>query len=144
MQKHTNERFEGVKSGIMNCGMFVELPNTVEELVHMNNLGDDYYISNKRMRALIGERTGKVFRMGDKVDTEVQNVNIIERLIYFTSVGITPRKKVKEEKKDQQKPKYIDSKTRKKDKVRDRTKKPKGKGKQPFYKSAPKRKRKRK
>ncbi|CAM3321799.1 ribonuclease R [Nosocomiicoccus ampullae] len=144
MQKHIGERFEGVISGVMNFGMFVELPNTVEGLVHMNNLGDDYYNYNERMMALIGERTGKVFRMGDKVEIEVQNVNIIERLIDFTIVGITPRKKVKEEKKDQQKPKYIDSKARKKDRVRDRTKKPKGKGKQPFYKSAPKRKRKRK
>src|SRR5699024_4022657 len=119
------------------------LPNTVEGLVHMNNLGDDYYNFNERMMALIGERTGKVGRMGDKEEIEAQNDNIIERLIDFTIVGITPRKKVKEEKKDQQKPKYIDSKTRKKDKVRDQTKKPKGNRKQRFYNSAPTTKRKR-
>ena len=142
MQQHIGERFEGVISGVMNFGMFVELPNTVEGLVHMNNLGDDYYNYNERMMALIGERTGKVFRMGDKVEIEVENVNITERLIDFTVVGITPRKKVKEEQKEKQKPKYIDSNGRKKDKVRDQTKKPKGK--KPFYKSAPKRSRKRK
>src|SRR5699024_9678704 len=53
MQKHIGERFEGVISGVMNFGMFVELPNTVEGLVHMNNLGDDYYNFNERMMALI-------------------------------------------------------------------------------------------
>ena len=96
MLEHVGETFEGVISGVMNFGMFVELPNTIEGLVHVSNLTDDHYQYQERHLALIGDRTGKVYRIGDPVEIEVMDVNLAEKLIDFKVVGMperTPREK---------------------------------------------------
>lgn len=138
MQQHIGETFEGVISGVMNFGMFVELPNTIEGLVHVNNLTDDFYNFNERMMAMLGEHTGKVFRIGDIVEIEVKDVNLDERLIDFKIVGMPESKR--DEQRRKRKPVNIKAKTRSRshrDKVNEsRGKKPKSK--KPFYKSAPK------
>ncbi|GGE81405.1 ribonuclease R [Priestia taiwanensis] len=88
------EEFEGIISSVTNFGMFVELPNTIEGLVHVSYLTDDYYRYDERQYAMIGERTGNVFRIGDEIKIRVVNVNKDERAIDFEIVGMkgSPRR----------------------------------------------------
>lgn len=94
MLDKVGEEFEGVISSVTNFGLFVELPNTIEGLVHISYLTDDYYHYVEEHMALIGERTGNVFRIGDQITVRVQNVNLDERAIDFEVVGMkgTPRR----------------------------------------------------
>ena len=59
MADKIGEEFEGIISSVTNFGMFVELPNTIEGLVHVSNMTDDYYRFDDRQMMMIGERTGK-------------------------------------------------------------------------------------
>lgn len=61
------EEFDGMISSVTNFGMFVELPNTIEGLVHVSFMTDDYYRFDEQHFAMIGERTGNVFRIGDEI-----------------------------------------------------------------------------
>ncbi|NGQ95107.1 ribonuclease R [Brevibacillus sp. SYP-B805] len=88
MLAHIGEEFEGVISSVTSFGIFVELPNTIEGLVHVSYLTDDYYHYHEKMYALVGERTGKQFRIGDVVQVRVSNVNLDERTIDFEIVGM--------------------------------------------------------
>ena len=63
--------------------MFVELPNTVEGMVHVSNMTDDYYQFAEGQMAMIGERSGNVFRIGDSVKIKVVNVDVEQRMIDF-------------------------------------------------------------
>ena len=56
-----------VLCSVANFGMFIELPNTIEGMVHISNMTDDYYQFDERQMALIGERQAKVFRMAIKL-----------------------------------------------------------------------------
>ncbi|WNC14362.1 ribonuclease R [Brevibacillus brevis] len=89
MLERVGEEFEGVISSVTSFGIFIELPNTIEGLVHVSYLTDDYYHYHEKMYALIGERTGKQFRIGDVVQVRVANVNVDERTIDFEIVGMT-------------------------------------------------------
>lgn len=82
------EEFVGMVSSLTNFGMFVELPNTVEGLVHISNMTDDYYRFDDRQMVLIGERTGRQFHIGDEVTVRVANVVIEESSIDFEVVGM--------------------------------------------------------
>ncbi|MBO8165472.1 MAG: ribonuclease R [Brevibacillus sp.] len=91
MAERIGEEFEGVISGVTSFGIFVELPNTIEGLVHVSFLTDDYYHYHEKAYALIGERTGKQFRIGDVVQVRVTGVNVEERTIDFEIVGMKKR-----------------------------------------------------
>ncbi|MGM0445641.1 MAG: ribonuclease R [Bacillota bacterium] len=80
------EEFEGIISGITGFGFFVELKNTVEGLVHVEDLKDDYYHLREDLHALVGERTNKRYRLGDEVKVKVIKVNPEEREIDFVLV----------------------------------------------------------
>ena len=80
-------QFDGLISGVLSFGFFVELPNSVEGLVRVSRLADDYYHFHEDHYALIGERTGKTYRLGDKVRVEVVRANLDEREIDFVVVG---------------------------------------------------------
>ncbi|WP_374721491.1 ribonuclease R [Peribacillus tepidiphilus] len=82
------QEFDGIISSVTNFGMFVELPNTIEGLVHVSVMNDDYYRFDERHLAMIGERTGKVFRIGDEITVRVINVNKDERAIDFEVAGM--------------------------------------------------------
>ncbi|EOR22723.1 ribonuclease R [Cytobacillus oceanisediminis] len=82
------EEYDGIISSVTNFGMFVELTNTIEGLVHVSYMTDDYYRYDERHFAMIGERTGKVFRIGDEITVRVVNVNKDERAIDFEIVGM--------------------------------------------------------
>ncbi|KGR80040.1 ribonuclease R [Ureibacillus manganicus] len=88
MSDKIGEEFEGMVSSITNFGMFVELPNTVEGLVHISNMTDDYYHFDDRQMIMIGEHTGRQFRIGDEVQVRVTNVIIEESSIDFEVVGM--------------------------------------------------------
>ncbi|WP_075982873.1 ribonuclease R [Bacillus massilinigeriensis] len=82
------EEYDGIISSVTNFGMFVELPNTIEGLVHVSYMTDDYYRYDERHFAMIGERTGHVYRIGDEITVRVVNVNKDERSIDFEIVGM--------------------------------------------------------
>jgi ribonuclease R len=85
------EEFEGIISSVTNFGIFVELENTVEGLIRLSDLTDDYYHYHEMQHALIGERTSKVFRIGDEAKVRVARVNVAERTIDFEMVNMKSR-----------------------------------------------------
>lgn len=87
MSAHIGEEFDGVISGVTAFGMFVELENGVEGLVHISSLMDDYYDFYEERYALIGTHTKKQYRLGDKVRIEVLQVNVAEVSIDFIMAG---------------------------------------------------------
>lgn len=92
MEDKIGMEFDGIISSVTNFGLFVELPNTIEGLVHVSYLTDDYYRYDERHYALIGERTGKMYRIGDEITVRVINVNKDERIVDFEVVGMKGRR----------------------------------------------------
>lgn len=87
MADHIGEEYDGVISGVTAFGMFVELENGVEGLVHISSLMDDYYEFYEERYALVGTHTGHQYRLGDKVRIEVLQVNISDVSIDFIMAG---------------------------------------------------------
>ena len=81
MQFHINEDFEGIISSVTSFGVFVELPNLIEGLVHVENMNDDYYVFDEQNCILVGERTKKTLKIGDKVKVKVLSSSKISRRI---------------------------------------------------------------
>lgn len=86
------EEFDGIVSGVTGFGMFVELGNTVEGLVRLSDMTDDYYHFHEQHMVLIGERTARVFRIGDEVRVRVARVNMEEHTVEFELVDMKPRR----------------------------------------------------
>ncbi|MGL4520980.1 MAG: ribonuclease R [Bacilli bacterium] len=93
MAQHIGDIFEGIVSSVTNFGMFVELPNTIEGMVHVSMLVDDYYHFDERNYAMVGERTNRRFTIGDEITVRVVKVNTDERAIDFEVVGMKTRGK---------------------------------------------------
>lgn len=87
MSDHIGEVYEGMISSITSFGFFVELPNTIEGLVHISDLTDDYYIYDEKTLMLIGERTKKQYKISDKVKVKVVRCNKEEKTIDFELIG---------------------------------------------------------
>jgi ribonuclease R len=83
MSKRVGQRYEGVVSGITNWGMYVELPNTCEGLIRLQDLDDDYYIFDETSYTLTGEDTGHVFRLGDRLSIIVKDVDFLSKTVNF-------------------------------------------------------------
>lgn len=92
MLDKVGEEFEGIISSVTSFGMFIELENTVEGLIRLSAMTDDYYHFDEGHMALIGERTSKVYRIGDDVKVRVANVNMDEHTIDFEMVDMKPRR----------------------------------------------------
>lgn len=90
MLEHIGETFEGVISGITNWGMYVELPNTVEGMIRVSEMHDDYYIYDEEHYQLVGEHTKTIYKLGQKVTVEVVNADKIQRTIDFALVEDEP------------------------------------------------------
>ena len=86
MEEHIGEEYQGMISSIMNFGIFVELDNLIEGLVHIQDLKDDYYIYDELTETLKGERTGKMYKLGDRVDVKVIAASKQEKTIDFEIV----------------------------------------------------------
>lgn len=70
MEEYVGEEFEGVVASVVKFGMFVELPNTIEGLIHVTTL-PEYYHFNERTLTLQGEKSGKVFRVGQQIKVKL-------------------------------------------------------------------------
>ncbi len=86
MENRIGEEYDGIISSITQFGMFVELENTVEGLIRFENLGDEYFIYDEERKRLIGERTNKTYKIGDKVKIRVISANKLLRQIDFEIV----------------------------------------------------------
>ena len=84
MEKHIGETFAGVISGVAEYGFFVELENTVEGLVRVTSLTDDFYQYYEETYELVGEATNRRFKLGQQVRVTVDNCDRIMRTIDFT------------------------------------------------------------
>ncbi|GEL07502.1 ribonuclease R [Salisediminibacterium halotolerans] len=138
MQDKVGEEYTGIISGVTNFGLFVELHNTIEGLVHVSYLTDDFYHFDQKQFVMIGERTGNTFRLGDEIDVRVVKVDVDERSVDFEVVGMKPRKS-----KGKPAAKTVAADKAKKDGGK-AGKNGKKKKKQPFYNAAPKNKAKKK
>jgi ribonuclease R len=83
MERFIGQTFTGVVTGTTSWGVYVELPNTVEGLVHVTEMDDDYYIYDEPAHRWIGERTKKVYQLGDKVTVQVLKTDRMTRTIDF-------------------------------------------------------------
>ena len=83
MEKYIGELFEGVISGVSSWGMYVELPNTVEGIVPIAKLEDDYYYFDEEHYMLVGEHTKKNYKLGEKVKIRVETADKVLRTIEF-------------------------------------------------------------
>ena len=83
MMAHIGEEFEGIISGVTEWGFYVELSNTIEGLVHVNLLTDDYYEYDREHYTLTGEDTGKVYKMGQKIRVKVSKADLATRTVDF-------------------------------------------------------------
>ena len=83
MERHIGEEYDGVISGITAYGLYVELANTVEGLVHVNSLEGDFYEFDENASELRGARTGLAYRLGEKVRVRVKGTDRLCRTIDF-------------------------------------------------------------
>lgn len=117
MQERIGEEFTAIISSVTSFGLFAELPNTIEGLIHITALDDDYYIYDEAHLCLIGERTKKVYRLGDEIKVKCTRVDIDNREVYFDLIEeeqpkeeIVPSEKLSEkiqEAKDEMKSKLV-------------------------------------
>ena len=84
MKQYEGQVFEGIISSVTSFGMFVELENTVEGLVRMSEMDDDYYTFNDKQYCLIGDRTRKVYRIGDVIKVMLAKADLVSKKIEFT------------------------------------------------------------
>lgn len=94
MQERIGEEFSAIISSVTSFGLFAELPNTIEGLIHITALDDDYYIYDEAHLCLIGERTKKIYRLGDEVKVKCTRVDIDNREVYFDLVEEEPKQEI--------------------------------------------------
>ncbi len=83
MEQRVGEVYDGIISGVTSFGLFVELPNTVEGLVSMKELKDDYYQYDEERLCLVGEHTGKTYELGQSLRVAVTGASKAMRTVDF-------------------------------------------------------------
>ena len=83
MEQRIGEVFEGVISGVTSWGIYVELPDTVEGMIHVSRLSGDYYYCNEETYEMIGRDTGRCFKLGQKIRIMVDGVDYLQKSIDF-------------------------------------------------------------
>ena len=86
MEDKIGEEYVAIISSVTNFGIFVELENTIEGLIRFENLGNEYFIFDENKRTLIGEKTNKIYKIGDKIKVRVIKANKELRQIDFEKV----------------------------------------------------------
>ncbi|WP_165037808.1 MULTISPECIES: ribonuclease R [unclassified Enterococcus] len=150
MQDKVGEEFDGIISSVVKFGLFIELPNTVEGLIHINELKQDYFHFIENHLALVGERTGLTFKIGQKVRVKVVKADPDERAVDFELISAEevtslerPKARQKGKTANRQAKRNTDREKQGKNKKRTNDKKTtysKKKGKKPFYKGIKKKK----
>jgi len=108
MSERIGQEFDGIISSVTNFGLFVELPNTIEGLVHMSSLDDDYYVFDERHLTLVGERTKKMYKLGEEVKINVSKVDLASHEVYFDIIKADEDGEDEEEKADEYSVKDLD------------------------------------
>lgn len=156
MMDKVGEEFEGIISSVVKFGLFIELPNTIEGLIHINELKQDYFHFIENHLALVGERTGLTFKIGQKVRVKVIKADLEERAIDFELIDaeeIVPLERPKTSNKNRPSNRHQKRSSKshterngKKNSYSNERKNGKGpsnkKGKKPFYKGIKKKKKK--
>lgn len=83
MEMHIGEEFEGTISSVTNFGLFVTLPNTVEGLIRIGTIKDDYYEYKESLMSLCGKNNKKMYRLGDKIKVKVLSASKEKKEIDF-------------------------------------------------------------
>lgn len=86
MSSRIGEEFTGVISGVTGWGIYVELPSTIEGMIHITELQDDYYIYDEAHFELVGEHTKKVFKLGQEIKIRVVGTDSVQRTIEFEPI----------------------------------------------------------
>ena len=87
MEKHLDEEFDGVISGVTSWGIYVELPNTVEGLVHVSKLPGDYFYYDESACEMVGKATGQSYKLGMPLRVRVAGCDRFNRTIDFDIGG---------------------------------------------------------
>ena len=87
MENHIGEEFEGMISGVMSFGMFVQLPNMIEGLVKVDDIKGDYYTYDESTQSLVGNNNKRGYRLGDNVTVIVKGASKENHTIDFVLKG---------------------------------------------------------
>ncbi len=87
MEDKVGSEYSAVISGVTSFGFFVELDNTVEGLIHVTRLEDDFYHFDEKRYALVGERSRKAYRLGDFIKVRLERVDKETRTLYFAPLS---------------------------------------------------------
>jgi len=88
MQRHLGDKFEGIISGVVAFGIFVEINDLlIDGLVHVSDFDDDYYIYDEKGYQFVGEKSQKKYRLGDSVKVRVVRADVDKRVVDFTLVN---------------------------------------------------------
>ena len=87
MQSKIGEEYEGIISSITSFGMFVELPNTVEGLIRFDDLGNEYFIYDEEKKTLQGEKSKKIYKIGDSIKVRVIFADKLTRIVDFEKIS---------------------------------------------------------
>lgn len=144
MEEHIGEEFDAIVASVVKFGMFIELPNTIEGLIHVTSL-PEFYNYNERNMTLQGEKSGIVFKVGQPIHVKLVKANKETGDIDFEYLPSEFDVKEKVEKPDRQNNRRRNNDSKKgdrfpKNKSNDQNKEeaPKKKGRKPFYKDAAK------
>ncbi|MFD2305212.1 ribonuclease R [Enterococcus termitis] len=143
MADKIGEEYMGIISSVTRFGFFVELPNTIEGLIHVNSLKQDYFHYIENHMALVGERTGMTLKIGQKVKVKVEKADPETREIDFEFLEAEEVERIeapKPKKRQDGRKRRDDRKERERGKKPFTQKKNKKKGKKPFYKEVAKKK----
>lgn len=83
MERHIGQSFSGVISGITAWGIYVELPNTIEGLIHVSNLSGDYFVYDEANYEMVGRDTGKKYKLGQRLTVVVAGTDRLTRTVDF-------------------------------------------------------------
>ena len=88
MEDHKEQEFKGVISGVTEWGIYVEIiENKCEGMVRIRDIRDDYYTFDEKQYALVGERKGKIYQLGEEVVVMVKNTDLVKRHLDFMLIG---------------------------------------------------------
>lgn len=149
MEEYVGEEFEGVVSSVVKFGLFIELPNTIEGLIHITTL-PEFYNYNERTMTLQGEKSGKVFRVGQPIkiklvraDKETGDIDFEYLPSEYDVIEKVKKSRKDRSNKDKRRPKSDqakDHKSKKRKGSKPAKKASKKSGKKPFYKEVAKKK----
>lgn len=149
MEEYVGEEFEGVVSSVVKFGLFIELPNTIEGLIHITTL-PEFYNYNERTMTLQGEKSGKVFRVGQPIkiklvraDKETGDIDFEYLPSEYDVIEKVKKSRKDRSNKDKRRPKSDqakDHKSKKRKGSKSAKKASKKSGKKPFYKEVAKKK----